>query len=512
MRILFLSLLICSLGYTQKTRKIYSSYTNVKGRHSKMFQECVGAGRANEGLRADWQQQLKQVRDDCGFKYIRFHGLLHDDMGVYTEDGDGNAQYNWRYIDVLYDYLLEINMKPFVELSFTPSALKTNDKTVFWWKGNISPPKSYDTYYEFIRALTQHLEDRYGTKEVKSWYFEVWNEPNLEAFFSGTMDEYFKMYATAAKAIKDVNSSYKVGGPATAGGQWVTEMLAYCRANNQPLDFIATHTYGVKGFLDEFGKNQLIMKPNPHEMHEKVNRIRKEMNASSFADAELHFTEWSSSYSPTDNVHDTYQNASYVLNTLKNSEDAATSMSYWTFTDIFEEPGIPRGAFHGGFGLMNLHGIKKPTYLVYEYMNKLGPEELQTKDTDVWICKNKDGVQALFWDFTFLDQKGVHNREFYTQIIPSKIKSEVNFTIEDLPNGEYKVEKYRIGFESNDVFTAYAKMGRPVHLSKVQEAELKKMASGEPYDTEIVNVTNGVYKENFPLRENDVYFVQLKHL
>jgi xylan 1,4-beta-xylosidase len=158
-------------------RIINLDFDQVKGSLNTMFKECVGAGRANEGLRADWQQQLAYVRKECGFKYIRMHGLLTDDMGVYREDRKGNPEYNFQYIDVLYDYILSIGMKPFVELGFMPEALARGRQTIFWWRGNVTPPKDYNKWGELILNLTQHFTERYGADEVKTWYFEVWNEP-----------------------------------------------------------------------------------------------------------------------------------------------------------------------------------------------------------------------------------------------------------------------------------------------------------------------------------------------
>src|SRR5665811_262661 len=214
-------------------RTINVDYNKISGKLNTMFNECVGAGRANEGLRADWQQQLAYVRKECGFKYIRMHGLLTDDMGVYKEDRNGNPEYNYMYIDVLFDFLQSIGMKPFIELGFMPSALASGNQTIFWWRGNVTPPKDYAKWEALVRNLTQHFTERYGEEEVKSWYFEVWNEPNLSpGFWSGTQAEYFKLYSSSVKAIKSVNQAYRVGGPGTAGAAWESEMIDFCNKNN----------------------------------------------------------------------------------------------------------------------------------------------------------------------------------------------------------------------------------------------------------------------------------------
>ena len=338
-------------------RFIKVDFRNVKGTLNTMFKECIGAGRANEGLRADWQQQLAIVKKECDFKYIRMHGLLTDDMGVYKEDMKGNPEYNFQYIDVLYDYILSIGMKPFVELGFMPEALASGNQTIFWWRGNITPPKDYNKWEDLIRNLTLHFTERYGADEVKTWYFEVWNEPNLSGFWSGTQEEYFKLYKYSVNAIKSVNKEYRVGGPATAGAAWVPEMINFCSTNALPLDFISTHTYGVKqGYLDEFGSTGTILDKNKWSVSGDILNSRKQILNSSMPNLELHYTEWSSSYTPADPIHDSYHQAAYILEKIKQVGNAANSMSYWVFTDIFEEAGPRFTPFHGGFRIIELSG------------------------------------------------------------------------------------------------------------------------------------------------------------
>jgi xylan 1,4-beta-xylosidase len=181
------------------------------------------------------------------------HGLFCDDMGVYREE-QGKPKYNWQYIDELYDFLHSLGMKPFVGLGFMPSALASGNKTIFWWKGNVTPPKDMNKWADFMKAFVTHCKERYGDDEVKTWYFEVWNEPNLSGVFAGTQQQYFDLYAATARAIKSVNPDYKVGGPATAGCGWITEFIQFCDKNKVSVDFVSTHTYGVQaGFLDEKG-------------------------------------------------------------------------------------------------------------------------------------------------------------------------------------------------------------------------------------------------------------------
>ena len=340
-----------------------------------MFKFCVGAGRANEGLRADWQRQLRFVHRECGFTYIRMHGLFTDDMGVYREDKSGKPEYNWQYIDELYDFLQSIGMKPFVELGFMPKALAATNQTIFWWNGCVAQPRDFQKWEDFIHAFVLHVQERYGDAEVKSWYFEVWNEPNLSGFFAGRQEDYFRLYTTTTRAIKSVSPAYRVGGPATAGCAWVPQFISFCVSNQVPVDFISTHTYAVgEGFLDETGNKGTVFSPNPKSIFGEVQGVRREIENSALTNLELHFTEWSASYTPTDPIHDSYHSAAFIVDRIRRAGCAANSMSYWTFTDIFEEAGPRWTPFHGGFGLLNYQDIAKPAFYAYQYLNRLSPK------------------------------------------------------------------------------------------------------------------------------------------
>ena len=494
-------------------RTISADLHRVKGPLNTMFKACVGAGRANEGLRADWQRQLTRVHNECGFTYIRMHGLFCDDMGVYREDKSGRPEYNWQNIDELYDFLQGIGMKPFVELGFTPSALASGSQTVFWWKGNTTLPKDFKKWGDFVRAFTAHLQERYGEDEVRTWYFEVWNEPNLSGFFAGKQADYFRLYDVTAKAIKSVSPAYRVGGPATAGCGWISEFIGFCATNPSPVDFVSTHTYAVdKGFLDETGESGTVFSPNPRAIYAEIINTRKQISDSARPNLELHFTEWSASYTPSDPVHDSYHSAAFILDKIKGAGTAVNSMSYWVFTDIFEEAGPRFTPFHGGFGLVNYQGINKPAYFAYQFLNRLGDTELQSPDPASWICADQSGgIQALVWDFTLPHPApSVNNQVFYKRDLPSHPKSKVTLALSGVPPGQYSMAVYRVGYRANDAYSTYLDLGSPSQLSKPQVAYIKSTSDGRPERLSIVNVAaEGLLRESFELRDNDVCFVTL---
>jgi xylan 1,4-beta-xylosidase len=495
-------------------RTISLDIRRTNGEFSTMFKECIGAGRANEGLRADWQAQLATTRKECGFKYIRMHGLLTDDMGVYAEDKQGKPIYNYQYIDVLYDYILSIGMKPFVELGFMPNALASGTQSIFWWRGNVSPPKDYNKWEALIHNLVAHFTERYGAAEVKTWEFEVWNEPNLVgAFWTGTQNDYFRLYQHSARAIKGINTAYRVGGPATAGAAWIPEMIHFCDSTKTPIDFISTHTYGVnQGFLDEYGNTGTVLSSDKWSVSGDVLRSRKQIGQSAYPNLPLHYTEWSSSYTPADPIHDSYHEASFILQKIKQVAKAANSMSYWVFTDIFEEAGPRYTPFHGGFGLMNTQGIKKPAYFAYAYLNQLGETELQNADSASWACTSKNGdIQLLCWDYTHtLPADSINNQQYYIRDLPAKDKGRIKVEITGIASGKYRVEIFKIGYKINDAYATYLSMDRPNQLTKQQVAQINQQNDGKAIATEIVNIRNGQFVREYKIRENDVILLKIR--
>jgi xylan 1,4-beta-xylosidase len=529
-RALFLLLLLLAPGALRAeaapTRLIGADLSQARGPTSRMYNFCVGAGRANEGLRADWQRQLRQVRADCGFRYIRFHGLFCDDMGVYQEDKHGHAVYNWQYVDELFDFLEGIGMKPFVELGFMPSALASGPQTIFWYKANVTPPKDYAKWEAFIAAFARHVTERYGAEEIRTWYFEVWNEPNLTGFWMGTRGgrteaefapiaraEYYRLYDTTARAIKSVDRAYRVGGPATAGSGWIDETLAHCAAAGVPLDFISTHSYATSsGYLDENGNAGTVFSTDRDAITREVRSVRSRMDQSVFAGAELHYTEWSSSYTPFDPLHDSYHSAAFILDKIRHIGTTANSMSYWTFTDIFEEAGPRTTPFHGGFGLLNYEDLRKPSYFAYRFLNRLGPTELACPDPAAFVCRDgAGGVQALFWDFTIPHPvPAMINQEYYRADHPAAARGSAEVRLAHLRPGPYQLLATRVGYRANDVQAAWRDLGSPAQLTRGQVAVLRGASSGDPGVREAVEVgRDGAFSRRFALRENDVWLVEL---
>ncbi|WP_372753469.1 hypothetical protein [Labilibaculum sp.] len=474
------------------------------------WSKCVGAGRANEALRAGWLEQLEKVEENCGFEYVRFHGLFHDDMfPVFQEKG--KTVYNWQYIDDVFDRMLDMNVRPFVELAFLPTSMAAeNSKTVFWWKANITPKEdSFVEFHKLVKAFTQHCVDRYGIDEVLNWYFEVWNEPNLyPLFWDGTKSQYFELYKQSVLAVRSVDNRLKVGGPATSNfvpddrfdgevedreaskevftvkdinsldwhGVWIEDFLKYCKKENLPVDFVSCHPYPTDyAFNPETGKGRGLTRfvGSAKLDLEWLNKIVKN---SAYPNAELHLTEWSTSPSSRDKMHDLLPAAAYIVKTNLDCIGLTNSLSYWTFTDIFEEKGGAASIFHGGFGMINFQGLVKPSYHAYRMLNQLGDEKIYQNDNLMVSRKSADGkIVALAYNYPEEANDAVPAGYMSYEKLVNGTPKQLNFSLSDLkPGTMFKIEI--LDKDHGNVESYWEKMGKPEPPTREQIKVMKDVA------------------------------------
>jgi xylan 1,4-beta-xylosidase len=359
------------------------------------WEHTVGSGHAPLALRADWQAQMLRCHRDLGFQYVRFHALLSDVMGTVLCE-QNQLLYLFFNADQIFDFLLSIGVRPFVELSFMPGTLASGNSTVFSYRANVTPPSDYEQWGTLIEKLVTHLVARYGIDEVRTWFFEVWNEPNLEAFWTGGQDGYFKLYQCTAAAIKSVDDSLKVGGPATADNQWISEFRAYCETNAVPVDFISTHHYPTDAFGTPGADTVTQLQHAPRgAMRAEVLQVRKEAG-----NLPVYYTEWNISSNPRDPMHDEPFAAAFATRIIMEARGLVEGYSYWTCSDLFSENYFPSIPFQGGFGLLTVYGIAKPIYRAFQLLHSLGNEIADVQGEhptiDVWVvCEGEKAATII---------------------------------------------------------------------------------------------------------------------
>jgi xylan 1,4-beta-xylosidase len=428
------------------------------------WEKMFGSGRAILSLRESYRHDLREVQRVTGFEYVRFHAIFHDEVGLYSETKDGKPQYNFSYVDQIYDGLLENHVRPFIELSFMPNALTSDAAAVhaFWYKQNVAPPKDWDKWEQLVETFTRHLVERYGEDEVAHWYFEAWNEPNLDFWVGNPRDTtYFDLYDHAVRAIKRVSPRLRVGGPATAQAAWADRFLAHCKEKNVPVDFFSTHVYGNDSAEDVFGTHEQISR---NEMVcRSVKKVHDQIAASAFPELPLIWSEYNAAYDNNPSVTDSAYMGPYLANTIRECDGLTNMMSYWSFSDVFEEQGVVKTPFYGGFGLLAEDGIPKPAFNDFALLHRLGETRLDVKSETALVTRRKDGSLAIaVWNLFLPEETGM-SKTVTLHFSGMKSGAGARVTIVDKEHGS--------------PLPAYEKMGRPQFPSRAQIETLRKAAA-----------------------------------
>ena len=515
--------------------------------HKKHWQFCTGSGHALLALRADYGQQLKFIHDTLGIERVRFHGIFCDDMRTFNDLSMQNGlpgaeqfnEYNFNACAAAYDNVLAAGMKPLAELSFMPEklALKEEGRPVkggFFYKPNIVPPADYSAWREYIQAFIHFLIKRYGIEEVRSWFFEVWNEPDLPyVFWNGSRDEYFHLYAETVRAIKDIDAAIRVGGPATSGSKWIGSFLRFCRENDVPVDFVSTHQYagdplgGVEDQGDEDGQagsNFAAWNERQSRAAEELSKVQDKTFLAGFRATSpdksettdipddlfrknaarvklqaqglpVYYTEWNENAIFSAYTNDTRKVAAYDVKMALAVADDITGSSIWCFSDIFEELHPFPQEFHGGFGMLTQHGIPKPVY----YAMKLLADA-----PDIRIDLGPEALDGEIGAAAFTDDSSIHVLLFRQKMKNLDLPREEAVIRVECPRKPESVTVKRIDEDHGNPLKLWEAMGSPEVLSRQEIEDLKRrsgvIAEEYPFDWE-----NGLLTIKAALGVNDVH-------
>ncbi len=515
--------------------------------HKRHWQFCVGSPHAQMALRTDYTRQLKFIHDTLGIQRVRFHGIFCDDMRTLNDlsmqmnvpGAEQFTEYNFNACGLAYDNVLEAGMKPLVELSFMPGKLALREETRpvqggFFYHPNIVPPADDCVWRDYVQAFVRYLLKRYGTEEVRTWLFEVWNEPDLPyVFWNGSRDEYFHLYDVTARAVKDVDALLKVGGPSTSGSKWIGSFLQYCREHQVPVDFVTTHQYAgdpLGGVEDQgdpedgqaggfeswqehlrqaaetlrtvedktFLAGYRAVTPDKSETVElpddlfRKNAVRVKQQAQGLP---VYYTEWNENAIFSAYTNDTRKVAAYDVKMALAVSDDVSGSSIWCFTDIFEELHPFPQEFHGGFGMLTQHGIPKP---VYHAMKLLADAP------DTRLDLGKDALDEEIGTAAFVNESQLHVIAFRQKMKNLSIPAEpLRITVE-LPHSPRAVTVKRIDEAHGNPLKLWEEMGSPEVLTRTQEQALmqKSAVNPEPWP---FTWDNGILTLNAALGVNDVY-------
>jgi len=415
-----------------------------------------GPGPGGRDVGTELAEAFRIVRNELGVEAVRAHAILADTLEVYRDSGEGPV-HEFSKVDDVFDRLLKTGLRPIVELSFMPRDLAIDPEvTVFDYGAIVSRPRDFERWAALVRDLAAHLVDRYGREEVRSWAFEVWNEPNLCVFWAGAESDYLRLYEASVRAVKSIDPEFRVGGPATAAAGWIDDLLEHCRANELPIDFVSTHTYGLP----------------PLDLRPITARFGR-------PDLPLWWTEWG--VSPRDGapINDSAWAAPLVARGMRSAAGRLDALAYWVASDHFVEGGDAPALFHGGFGLLTVGNLRKPRFWAIAMLERLGQDELASElDGDgagslveAWASGDPDGRVAIaVWNGTLDQSKGASVRA---------LGRAVTLEVEGLRSRAYELRHYRVDARHSNIVRTWKRLGRPdwpddagwVHLRSADHLE-----------------------------------------
>ncbi len=425
----------------------------------------VAVGRAFELLRADTQDHVRLIQDQIGFRHCRFHGLFHDDMQVVVRGADGTLRFQWSHVAKVFDFLLSVGLTPFVELNPMPSALASGQDTFFYWRMNVTPPRAWEEWELLVQSFGEWAVRRYGSAQVRTWFFEVWNEPNLGAFWTGTREEYDELFRRSVAALKRVDPALRVGGPASAEGGWIDEFLA---EHGETADFVSTHIYPMNEFATYANRDESPFGPGLY-MPERLQTIRNKTGS-----RPLYITEWNSLDAPDRDSVDWFDNptidsvgsGAVTLRMGVELDKTVDGLFWWVASDVFEEAGMPQSPFSGTYGMLTVDGIPKPSFHAFQMLRMLEGR-----------CARVSGELGAGVGAAAFGDAGCLRAVLWNHIQPDQPSSPQTTSVSAKWEGSALVSVWHVRPGQGSAYEVWRQMGRPQNPTQIQFEVLRNASA-----------------------------------
>lgn len=495
-----------------------------KLRHT--FKKFITVSRAKELLNHDIQRMLRDLQQNVGYEYIKFHGIFSDDMLVCSRQ-DGKLLFRYTLVDMALDFILSIGLKPLIQLSFMPMALASDpNKTVFAASMNTSPPSKMEEWNELVDNFTRHLIARYSRQEVLSWLFCVWNEPTTSAKMFGFSDTqlFYSFYKNTYDTVKAVNPDISFGTPSLLYMEnlgepvWIKQFLQWIKANHCMPDFINIHYYSdiIPATADNFILSNAATSQFPKQEDDFglfIGSLRKIFKTLDVSNLPIYLTEWNFTLSHRNLINDTCFKSCYIMKNLLKNYDRLDSFGYWCLTDLIEENNLPEALFHGGLGIYTMNGLRKSVYYAFYFANKLG-DDFITADEGYFITKKEDSYQIISYNYIHYGNLFAAGELFditetkrYTAFNMSKHLA-LSIELEDLENGRYEIKEYYVNREHGSAFDTWVTFGG-IPLNP-QDTELLKGMCVPGFHSEYNMVEQNKMTYSASLEPLEIRFVEIK--
>lgn len=428
--------------------------------------------------RADVQRHLAMARDEIGVRHVRAAAMYGPEMRVWGRplprwnkpEGKTHREANWQLVDLTIEQLLDLGIKPMYTTCFAPVGFTDSTETCWPDKNPIGLPRDLAQWSEFVSSGLRHHVARFGRQEMRTWYFECWNEPNLSGFFAGSKEDFFHLWSATWRAVKSVDPEFRFGGPSTARGEWVPEFLDWTQADGTPPDYIISHVYNndsESAPLSPFdGPASHRVKDSPHFAAGVIRGLRAELDRREFR-GEVHWNEWGRSWFPHDPAREGGMEAAFIAKTMAEASQEADQFAFWCLSDIYDQIGFQSSEFQGHYGLLSLHGLRKPGWFAHTLLNRLG-------DHRVPVTGGSELCNAVA-----TTENGCHSMLIYSYPDLSDDRSAAtNLRVQiPLPPSACDIRQTRVDAQDNNIITTWKNAGAPPSPTRREMEQLQQANS-----------------------------------
>jgi xylan 1,4-beta-xylosidase len=464
-------------------------------------------------VRRDLQEQLALVQRELHAKHVRAVGMYDDELRAFCPSPASFMGYepkeprtNWQNVDYVIDSLLDRGLNPMFTTSFIPSAMASGPVTVFTTKGHTSPPRDWKQWENFVRESVIHAVERYSLATVRQWYFEVWNEPNLPGWFwGGTHADFHQLWQATHRAIKSVDARLRVGGPSAARAEWIEELLDFAATNDCTPDYLTAHVYNNDSpagqALAPFDGAQIGRNSrSPDHAAGLMRAIRGRVDRAGFR-GELHWNEWGRSFHGVDQRRENPSEAAFIARLLGEVSQEADAFAYWCVSDIYDQVGFGREAFHGGYGLLSLQGLRKPAYHTFQLLSRLGTERVAVSGAGADSLRNAIVTTPVDGRAAVLVYAYDHD--------DAPTTSSLSVAVE-LPAKGRPAALYRVDSTENNVLVRWRTLGSPAYLSREQMRDLSAVDALTPSSSGVrLESTDGRNTAHFTMESPGVALLEI---
>ena len=480
----------------------------------KPWDKIINMGNIDSLLNYDVQSQLLMMQKEIGFSYVRIYNIFMQDM--YEEKISGDNKYNFSRIDRGLDFLVEHQLKPYIELAFKPTEVNYTINSSVGDRYNEIIFHDKDSYVEVMKEFASHIANRYGVDEIESWYFELWKDDRLNMLDANGW--YFDCFEIGYCALKKISPKIKVGGAGFALGydkyQYNALIQNWKKRAIKP-DFISVYAYsylllqqdgvyfGKRSLDNSFVKNQL-------ELFKDV------LKAEDFVPDELHITEWNFTISNRNCINDSCAQGAYIVKTCIESIGEADMMGYWHGSDLHTEYYDSGAVLYGDNGLLTRDGIKKPSFYAFHFLKflkngMLGKTDNALLTTDgrgvyTIVCHN---CKKFNYRYTMKDEKDIQVDDI-DSLYEDTDSIHLKFQINNVENGDYVMRVFYVNEDNGSIQNIWKDMDYISNLSK-GEVEYMRRSANPKVDMRRITVDDHVLRIDTKLKAHEIKVLDIHY-